>query len=287
MRKTFDRISEMMSFRICGSIVVLLTIILAQNVFVGTVKSQSYTHSVFVEIFASSWCDPCRDEQSAIRKLSENNTHAAHFVVYHLQDMWSTEDAVSRANEFGFNFVPSHACDGGYSRTSGAIMQTPEVQSTASRSVHLIELTVTKAVNGNVLYVQVSITERNGYPFSGEVVAYVTENKINVNGTEWNSAYRGRVISQGVYLKPNSYSALYGNWSIPSDSRSNMLEVIAVAFDRNSQGKYGPYAVQSASEKDRNLAIPEFGGWLFLLTFSTLFITASILRRSFKRGTVA
>jgi hypothetical protein len=160
-------------------------------------------------------------------------------------------------------------------------MQTPEVQSTASRSVHLIELTVTKAVNGNVLYVQVSITERNGYPFSGEVVAYVTENKINVNGTEWNSAYRGRVISQGVYLKPNSYR------SIPSDSRSNMLEVIAVAFDRNSQGKYGPYAVQSASEKDRNLAIPEFGGWLFLLTFSTLFITASILRRSFKRGTVA
>ena len=150
-----------------------------------------------------------------------------------------------------------------------------------------ILLTVTKAVNGNVLYVQVSITERNGYPFSGEVVAYVTENKINVNGTEWNSAYRGRAISQGVYLRPNSYSALYGNWSIPSDSRSNMLEVIAVAYDRNSQGKYGPYAVQSASEKDRNLAIPEFGGWLLLLTFSTLFITASILRGSFKRGYVA
>ncbi|MEM2942936.1 MAG: hypothetical protein QXT81_05900 [Candidatus Bathyarchaeia archaeon] len=250
-------------------------------------SSQTSTHSVFVEVFASSWCEPCSREEMVIREMCDNETHLAHFVVFHLQDSWSTIDAVNRATELGFNFVPSHALDGGYTRTSGAIIDAAEIQSTSLRNVHLIELTVAKTVEGNLLKSQVAVAERNGYPFNGEVAIYVVENNVYLGGSRWSSVYRGQAARESLLLRPNSYQVLSGNWTIPIGISADNLEVIAVAFDKSTIGKYGPYAVQSACSKDSNLAIPEFN-WRLMLAASTLLVSTLALRvASRRRGMTA
>jgi len=271
------------SYNLKMQLVVILLVLLISTLTYSTLiskgNSQSPTHSVFVEIFTSTWCDPCQTEQLIIKNTFTNDTHIAHFLVYHLQDVWSTTDSVDRATQLDFNFVPSHAYDGGYSRTSGSIINSSEIESLTFRSVHLIELTVTKAINGSLLTTQISIAERNGYSFSGDVAVYVVEDKIFYNGTEWNSIYRDQIFRQGIFLKPNSYEVLSGNWSIPVDSIPENIEIIAVAFDKSSTGKYGPYAVQSACSKDSELAIPEFGTLLPIITASTILITSLALKR--------
>lgn len=262
----------------CKALSMIIFIALTQALWIVPANSETSTHSVFVEVFASTWCEPCSREQILIQGLFGNRSHLAHFVVFHLQDIWSTTDAVNRATELNFNFVPSHTLDGGYTRTSGAIVDAYEIETVSLRSVHLIELTVTKAINGNLLSSQVAVAERNGYLFNGEVAIYVVENGIYLNRTEWNSVYRGQVTRQGVLLKPNSYQVVSGNWSIPIGVKADNLEVIAVVFDKGTMGKYGPYVVQSACSKDRSLAIPEFDRWLPLLVASTLLVSVSILR---------
>ena len=253
------------------STILLLALTLA--LWIAPVNSQTSTHSVFVEVFASTWCEPSSREQVLIQELSGNKSHTAHFVVFHLQDAWSTTDAVNRATEFDFNFVPSHALDGGYTRTSGAIVDTSEIDAASFRSIHLIELTVTKAINGNVLSSQVAVAERNGYLFNGEVAIYIVENGIYLNGSEWNFVYRGQAARQGILLKPNSYQVVSGNWSIPVGVKAGNLEVIAVVFDKGTLGKYGPYAVQSACSKDSVLAIPEFDHWMLLVVLTLLVLS--------------
>ena len=275
-------------FRIGEAVFVLLLVMLAQTTWISPVRSQVFTHSVFVEVFSSTWCEPCRQEQQMIQGLATNNSYIAHFVVYHLQDNWTTTDAVERATKLGLNFVPSHVYDGGYTRTSGAIINGSEIASVASRAVHLVGLTVTRSINGNVLNAQVAVAERNGYPFSGEVVAYVVENNITIDGVRWNWIYKAQVIKQGILLRPNSYQVISGNWSIPEDNETTNLAVIAVAFDGNSMGKYGPYAIQSASDTDSNLAVPEFDGRLLTLVASILITATIIFRRvSIRRQPVA
>lgn len=269
------------------ALAILFILALAQSVPIISVRSQTYTHSVFIEAFASTWCEPCRREQSTVQRLVENKSHLAHFIVYHLQDVWSTTDAVKRATELGFTFVPSHAYDGGYTRTSGTIVNESEIESAASRNVHLVELTVGKAVNGTTLSVQVAVAERNAYSLACELVVYVVENKILHEGTLWNSVYRGQIVRQGLFLRPNSYEVVSGNWSIPPDARSENFEVIAVAFDKSTSGKYGPYAIQSACSKDSKIAIPEFGGWLQLLVPSIVFASIFILRRAHTKSLAA
>ena len=264
--------------QITGIILVLLITLMIHSSLMPKVKSQSQTHSVFVEIFTSTWCEPCQTEQILIQNTFTNDSHIAHFIVYHLQDVWSTTDSVDRANQLDFHFVPSHAYDGGYSRTSGSIINISEIETLTFRQVHLIELTVTKAINGNFLTTQISVAERNGYSFSGDVAAYVVEDKIFRNGTQWNSIYRDQIFRQGIFLKPNSYQVLSGNWSIPEDSIPENIEIIAVAYDKTSTGEYGPYAVQSACSKDSELAIPEFSNLLSLIAASTILITLLVLK---------
>jgi len=260
--QTTPLVRKALSFNHGRALAILLIVALAQSFSIDSVRSQTSTHSVFVETFASTWCEPCGREQTIVQRLIENRSHVAHFVVYHLQDVWSTTDAVKRATEFGFNFVPSHAYDGGYVRTSRTIVDESEMESVASRSVHLVELTVAKAVNGNVLNFQVAAAERNAYSLSGELVVYIVENRVLHEGMLWNSVYRAQVVRQGLFLKPNSYEVISGNWSISSDVRAENLEVVAVVFDKSTPGKYGFYAIQSACSRDSKLAIPEFGGWL-------------------------
>jgi hypothetical protein len=257
---------------------VMLISVVMLTLWIPLGSSQTPTHSVFVEVFASSWCEPCSREEILIRELCENETHLAHFVVFHLQDSWSTTDAVNRATELGFNFVPSHALDGGYTRTSGAIVDTAEIQSVSLRNVHLIELTVTKTVEGNLLKTLVAVAERNGYPFNGEVVIYVVENDVYLGGSRWSSVYRGEAARESLLLKPNSYQILSGNWTIPIGISANNLEVIAVAFDKSTVGKHGPYAVQSACSKDSALAISEFDRQLPLIAASTLLVSILAFR---------
>ena len=279
--------SQISRIQIIGIILVLLTISLTNSTLILKVNSQSPTHSVFVEIFTSTWCEPCQVEQSLIQNTFTNNSHMAHFVVYHLQDVWSTIDSVDRADQLDFHFVPSHAYDGGYSRISGSIINTAEIESLTFRQVHLIELTVTNAINENLLTTQISVAERNGYSFSGDIVAYVVEDKIFYNGTQWNSVYRDQIFRQGVFLKPNSYQVLSGNWSIPENIKTENIEIIAVAFDKSSTGKYGPYAVQSACSKDSELAIPEFGNLLQTIAVSTILITFLALKRiNFRKDSI-
>ncbi|MCK5626937.1 hypothetical protein KAI23_03095, partial [Candidatus Bathyarchaeota archaeon] len=225
-------------------------------------------------------CEPCQTEQIQIKNTFTHDSHIAHFLVYHIQDVWSTTASVDRANQLDFHFVPSHAYDGGYSRTSGSIINSSEIELLTSKSVHLIELTVIKTINGSLLTTQISVAERNGYSFSGDVAVYVVEDKIFQNGTQWNSIYRDQIFRQGIFLKPNSYEVLSGNWSIPEQSIPENIEIIAVAFDKTSTGKYGPYAVQSACSKDSELAIPEFGTLLPIIAASTILITFLTLKRS-------
>ncbi len=266
--------------QILGILLILLISTLTYSTLISKVNSQSPTHSVFVEIFTSTWCEPCQTEQIQIKNTFTNDSHIAHFLVYHLQDFWSTTAAVDRANQLDFHFVPSHAYDGGYSRTSGSIINSSEIELLTSKSVHLIELTVIKTINGSLLTTQISVAERNGYSFSGDVAVYVVEDKIFQNGTQWNSIYRDQIFRQGIFLKPNSYEVLSGNWSIPEQSIPENIEIIAVAFDKTSTGKYGPYAVQSACSKDSELAIPEFGTLLPIIAASTILITFLTLKRS-------
>ncbi|MBS7623033.1 hypothetical protein KEJ39_05085 [Candidatus Bathyarchaeota archaeon] len=275
-------------FAYCRLLSVMLVSTVTLTLWIPLGSSQTPTHSVFVEVFASSWCEPCSREEIMIRELCENKTHLAHFVVFHLQDSWSTTDAVNRATELGFNFVPSHALDGGYSRTSGDIIDTAEIESTSLRNVHLIELTVTKTIEGNILKSQVAVAERNGYPFDGEVAVYVVENNVYLGGNRWSYVYRGQAARQSLLLKPNTYQVVSGGWSIPIGVSAENLEVIAVAFDKSTVGKYGPYAVQSACSKDSSLAIPEFDRRLTLLAASTLLVGILALRVvSRKSGTTA
>ena len=270
-----------------GILMVLLVATLSHSTLISNVNSQSPTHSLFVEIFTSTWCEPCQTEQLLIQNMFTNNTHIAHFIVYHLQDVWSTTDSVDRADQLDFHFVPSHAYDGGYSRTSGSIINTSEIESLTFRKVHLVELTVTKAINGNLLTTQISVAERNGYSFSGDVAVYVVENKIFYNGTQWNSIYRDQIFRQGVFLKPNSYQVLSGNWSIPENSIQENIEIIAVAFDKTTTGQYGPYAVQSACSKDSELAIPEFPTMIPIILAFTILITFLALKRTnFRKDSV-
>ena len=264
--------------QITGAILVLLITVVFHSTLVSKVNSQSPTHSVFVEIFTSTWCEPCQTEQLLIQNTFTNDTHIAHFLVYHLQDVWSTTDSVDRANQLDFHFVPSHAYDGGYYRTSGSIINVSEIETLTYRQVHLIELTVTKAINGNLLTTQISVAERNGYSFSGDIAAYVVEDNIFRNGTQWYSIYRDQIFRKGIFLKPNSYQVLSGNWSIPYDSIPENIEIIAVAYDKTSTGEYGPYAVQSACSKDSELAIPEFGNLVQMITASTILITLLALK---------
>ena len=266
--------------QILGILLILLISTLTYSTLISKVNSQSPTHSVFVEIFTSTWCEPCQTEQIQIKNTFTNDSHIAHFLVYHLQDVWSTTASVDRANQLDFHFVPSHAYDGGYSRTSGSIINSSEIELLTSKSVHLIELTVIKTINGSLLTTQISVAERNGYSFSGDVAVYVVEDKIFQNGTQWNSIYRDQIFRQGIFLKPNSYEVLSGNWSIPEQSIPENIEIIAVAFDKTSTGKYGPYAVQSACSKDSELAIPEFGTLLPIIAASTILITFLTLKRS-------
>ncbi|WP_455278442.1 hypothetical protein [[Eubacterium] cellulosolvens] len=263
-----------------GILMVLLIATLSHSTLISNVNSQSQTHSVFVEIFTSTWCEPCQTEQLLIQKMFTNNSHVAHFIVYHLQDVWSTTDSVDRADQLGFHFVPSHAYDGGYSRTSGSIINPSEIESLTFRKVHLVELTVTKAINGNLLTTKISVAERNGYSFSGDVAVYVVEDKIFYNGTQWNSIYKDQIVRQGVFLKPNSYQVLSGNWSIPENSIPENIEIIAVAFDKTTTGQYGLHAVQSACSKDSELAIPEFHTMIPIILALTILITFLALKRT-------
>jgi thiol-disulfide isomerase/thioredoxin len=268
-------------------LIVLLIATLTNSTLISKVSSQSPTHSVFVEIFTSTWCEPCQKEQSLIKKMLTNDSHIAHFIVYHLQDIWSTTDSVDRANQLDFNFVPSHAYDGGYSRTSGSTIDPFKIETLSFRNVHLIELTVTKAINGNSLTTQISIAERNGYSFSGDVAVYAVEDRVFHNGTEWYSVYRDQIFRQGIFLKPNSYQVLSGNWTIPESSMPENIEVIAVTFDKTTSGKYGIYAVQSACSRDSELAIPEFGTMIPIIVASTILIAfLAIKRNNFRKNKI-
>jgi len=267
---------EPLSF-LCILLAVTSTLLLYS---IGPASSQGFTHSVFVEVFSSTWSEPCRREQIQIRDIRQNRGHIVHFVVYHLQDVWSTVDSVKRATELEFNFVPSHAYDGGYSRVSGAIVEWNEIESIGSRTVHLVELTVIKYVNGSTLSAQVKVTERNGYSFNGEVVAYVVENDIELEGIRWDNVYRGTVLRQGIFLRPNSYVVINGNWTIPPDVNPDNVEVVAIVTDRSTSGKYGTYVVQSACDKDSSAAIPEFGTVLpiQIIAITTLLCIIKVLR---------
>ncbi|MGQ9542718.1 MAG: hypothetical protein ACUVTM_01325 [Candidatus Bathyarchaeia archaeon] len=237
---------------------------------------------MFIEVFSSTWCEPCKREQTLIKSMRQTQGHIVHFVVYHLQDVWSTVDSVKRATELGFNFVPSHAYDGGYSRVSGAIIEWGEVESIGSRAVHLVELAVTKSINGNVLNVQVMVTERNGYSFNGEVIVYIVENGMEAEGVSWDFVYRGTVLKQGIFLRPNSYASLSGNWSIPSNVNPENVEVVATVLDRSTAGKYGPYVIQSACDKDSSAAIPEFQLLLPIPTIAILTLFCIVRRFCFR-----
>ncbi len=187
-------------------------------------------------------------------------------------------EATERATEFNITLVPSYVYDGGYKIRKGETLEKVVMEECAKRIVHKIGLSVDKEISEGEIKIEVTVVERNGFPFNGEVIVYVVEDNLISGAEVWNNVFRDYAMAERVELKPNSYEIFLTEWNIPSNVKLENIKLVAVVFEIN---RYGSYYAQSACDEDEKINIPEFSSPAFTLLISSLIaiITASRIIR--------
>ncbi|KON26463.1 hypothetical protein AC481_07135 [miscellaneous Crenarchaeota group archaeon SMTZ-80] len=238
-----------------------------------------FTHSIFIEHFSNIQSPLCIEERVEIERISNELGHRFHLIDFHLQDRWSTNDGSKRAAELNVSLVPSYACDGGYELRIGEVLQKDILLKAGSRVVHKIGLSIDKEIKEGELQFVCTVVERNGFPFEGEVIVYIVEDRLQSEKNEWNNVFRDYAMRERIELKPNSFEEFVNSWDIPKNANVENIRLIATVFDINEHDN--SYFVQSACDEDDKINIPEFSS-PYLIIIIINFITILFVKRIIK-----
>lgn len=238
-----------------------------------------FTHSIFIEHFSNIQSPLCIEERVEIERISNELGHTLHLVDFHLQDKWSTNDGSKRAAELNVSLVPSYACDGGYELRIGEVLQKDILLKAGSRVVHKIGLSIDKEIKEGELQFVCTVVERNGFPFEGEVIVYIVEDRLQSEKNEWNNVFRDYAMRERIELKPNAFEEFVKSWNIPKNANVENIRLIATVFDIDEHDN--SYFVQSACDEDDKINIPEFSS-PYLIIIIINFIAIIFVKRIIK-----
>ncbi|MCW3975023.1 MAG: hypothetical protein NWE86_02130 [Candidatus Bathyarchaeota archaeon] len=238
-----------------------------------------FTHSIFIEHFSNTQSPLCIEERVEIERISNELGHTFHLVDFHLQDKLSTNDGSKRAAELNVSLVPSYTCDGGYELRKGEVLQKDVLLKAGSRVVHKIGLSIDKEIKEGELRFVCTVVERNGFPFEGEVIVYIVEDRLQSEKNEWNNVFRDYAMKERIELKPNSFKEFENSWNIPKNANVANIRLIASVFDIDEPDN--SYFVQSACDEDDEINIPEFSS-PYLIIIIINFIAIIFVKRIIK-----
>ena len=229
---------------------------------------QGFTHAVYTESVVGTWCPYCVAEIPMIDESSRTYAGSLHRVEFHValpgrDDPYSTEYGLNKITEYHITGTPTHAHDAGFLVQSGAANFTTNVENSGRRPVHRVTLAVMKRVQVGVLSFEGSIKEEDGKPFNGKIVVIAVENGLpsthGIQALTWNGVFREYLLTRDVTLASSQHSIFSGTWTIPKEVNVANVELIVVAFDSADLGQAGgALAVQSVSDKDSGVVVPEF-----------------------------
>ncbi len=238
-----------------------------------------FTHSIFIEHFSNIQSPLCIEESAEIEKLSNEMGHRFHLIDFHLQDKWSTSEGSKRGEELNVSLVPSYACDGGYELRIGEALQKDVLLKAGSRIVHKIGLSIDKEVLEGELQFVCTVVERNGFPFEGEVIVYVVEDRLQSEKSKWNNVFIDYAMREKIELKPNSFEEFVDSWNIPENANVENIRLIAAVLDIDEHDD--SYFVQSSCDEDDKINIPEFSS-PYLIIIIINFIAIIFVKRIIK-----
>jgi hypothetical protein len=240
----------------------------------------TYTHALFDEHFTATWCPSCRTDEPNILKAYNDLAGSLFIVSYHVSDEWSNPTGDSMVLQYQAHTIPYHVFDGGYWIGKGGIYST-DMEDPAARPVHRIGLAIRKLIHGSNLEYEGSIQEMDGKVFNGYVQVYITENRLQSEGIEWNFVFRDFGVNQMLSMSPGAIVQFSGTWIVPSNVKAINLLVVAAVFDKSTTGPYGPYAVQAVDDSRSGQVIPEMSspfGITVVVLVVTLFVVFRIKR---------
>jgi thiol-disulfide isomerase/thioredoxin len=240
----------------------------------------SYTHALFDEHFTATWCPSCRTDEPNVLKAYNDLAGSLFIVSYHVSDEWSNPTGDSMVLQYQAHTIPYHVFDGGYWIGKGGIYNT-DMEDPAARPVHRIGLAIRKFIHGSNLEYEGSVQEMDGKVFNGYVQVYITENRLQSEGIEWNFVFRDFGVNQMLSMSPGAIVQFSGTWIVPSNVKANNLLAVAAVFDKSTTGPYGSYAVQAIDDSRSGQVIPEMSspfGMAVVVLVITLFAVFRIKR---------
>ncbi len=192
------------------------------------------THTVFVEMFSTTWCGPCIRAEAAMEKLwFEGDEHYFHFVTMVTE---VNEEADDRMEPFGFTSVPDAVFDGGVEIEVGAGDDAVDVyrellSQVGAREVPeaLIEVSISDVTSTSV---DISVKGKAPSDLSGRLRVYVSEPESrhdDMDGDPIPFGFLGFAADEDITLGSNvrEFTYTFEGTDISSDN----LAVAAVLFD--------------------------------------------------------
>ena len=183
---------------------------------------------------------------------------------------------------------PTHVYDGGYQKATGYINEY-KINASGMRQIHMLEMSLSKSIDGSTLSFSGSVTNLESDSFSGFMLVFVTENQLvdpSYPTITWNFVFRDYGLNKTLSLAGLATDNFNGIWSIPGDVNADNIQVVAAVYNTDTRDPiYGcPYAVQSVCDVcGHSVAIPEFPSiWVLLLVFTLICMTAVLLSRKQK-----
>ena len=180
---------------------------------------------------------------------------------------------------------PTHVYDGGYQKATGYINEY-KINASGMRQIHMLEMSLSKSIDGSTLSFSGSVTNLESDSFSGFVLVFITENQLSENGITWNFVFRDYGLNKTLTLAGLATDDFNGTWIIPYGVNAGNIQVVAAVYNTDARDPiYGwPYAVQSVCDVcGHSVAIPEFPNtWVCLFVVTLISITIVLLSRKQK-----
>jgi hypothetical protein len=217
-----------------------------------------FTHAVLDEDFLFTGCGGCQtDEPSHLAEYDKyttsepNMVHSLHTVSFHGSGPFANTKADNRAEYFGVSGRPRNFYDGGYQKSFS--LDEHYINASGMRQVHELDMHIFKTIGDSTLSFKGDVTNLESQSFNGFVLVYIVENGLvdpDYPGITWNFVLRDYGLNQTLSLSGFSTSTFSGAWPIPADSNATNIQVIATAYDTDTEDLfYGwPYVAQSVCD---------------------------------------
>jgi hypothetical protein len=200
-------------------------------------------------------------------------------VSFHYSGPFTNAKAQERWSFYSLTGAPSNVYDGHYNYTYS--INENAINSSGTRQIHMLEMSLSKSIEGSTLSFSGSVKNLESHSFSGFVLVFVAENQLvdpSYPTITWNFVFRAYGLNKTLVLAGLSTDTFSNTWNIPSGVNATNIQVIAATYDSDERDLLNgwPYAVQSVCDVcGRSVAVPEFPdmwAWLFVITSASMAI---------------